>query len=181
MIIDDILEHAGIGSVPGIEPPPRRAAEDTREDEPQDGDAAFVENETLSQAEFNPSFRASEESGVIMSASRRLETPSSSDIAEERGSFYPHDLHPGSPDPAYPGSDESSRTDAYRELLDNVIRIARGTTLPHMDDLPSPSNGQFHQNFDHEAAFGIRSEGEMKHDMKIGAAGELFVGFCPIV
>jgi hypothetical protein len=38
-----------------------------------------------------------------------------------------------------------------------------------------PGNVQFHQGFDHAAAFGIRSQGQMNHDTKIGAAGELFV------
>ena len=164
-IIDGILERAGIGLVPGIEPPPRRAAEDTSEDE--------------SQVEFDPSLRASEAREASLSASGRLETPSPSDFTEDRSSFYPHDLHSGSPSLTYPRGYEPSRGIAYQELLDNVIRIARSTALPRNGDLASPSNGQFHENFDHEAAFGIRSQGEMRYNMKIGAAGELFVCLCP--
>lgn len=179
LIIDDLLEHAGIGLVPGIEPPPRTTADDTSEVDSQGGDTASVEGEFLPQAEFDPSRRASEASGANSSASGRLETPLPSDFAQDRGSFYSHGLHPESLSPTYPRGYESSRGNAYRELLGNVIRIARNTVLPRSGDLARPSDSPFHQNFHHEAAFGIRSQGEMSYNMKIGAAGELFVGLYP--
>jgi hypothetical protein len=65
--------------------------------------------------------------------------------------------------------------DAYRELLDNVIRIASRTTLPRYRAMAGPGGGQFHPGFDLEAAFGVRSQDQMTHDTRIGAAGELFV------
>ncbi len=36
-------------------------------------------------------------------------------------------------------------------------------------------HGDFNQGYERVAAFGVRSQGQMNHDTKIGAAGELFV------
>lgn len=80
--------------------------------------------------------------------------------------------------PSSSDSDEDNvrRPNVYLELLDNVIRIAQTTILPHRDAAVAPVNGPVHPGFNHNAAFGVRSQGQVNHDIKVGAAGELFVG-----
>ena len=106
-----------------------------------------------------------------------LETPISNDFPEGSLRASPRQAvpHPRMPSQAYPEEYRFFTDNAYLELLNNVIRIARQVTLPHRDALSELANGEFHQGFDHDAAFGIRSQGQMNHDIKIGAAGELFV------
>lgn len=162
-VIDELLEQAGVGKVPGIEPPPRRVVEDM---DNQDEQRVDIRSETAS----------SETSEEDHPALEGLHTPISSTFAEGGRRASPRQVFapPRTPSPAY--ADGFFTDNAYLELLNNVIRIARHVALPHRDALPGPANGQFHQGFDHDAAFGIRSQGQMNHDFKIGAAGELFVG-----
>ncbi|KAL4935035.1 hypothetical protein BDV06DRAFT_229203 [Aspergillus oleicola] len=62
----------------------------------------------------------------------------------------------------------------YSQLLDNVIRVARHRQLA--DILQGPSNlATGIANIAHEDVFGSRSQRQLEHDIKIGAAGELFV------
>ncbi|KAH8808653.1 hypothetical protein F5884DRAFT_900865 [Xylogone sp. PMI_703] len=173
LVLDDILEHDGVGWVPGIEPPERSAIEDTDETETED---EVTEAIPLPASQQSPEASEGSETSVTLS---RPETPSSSIVGEVhvRAAVYSDNLQ-RRPSLVYPEQDEPYRSDAYRELLDNVIRIAGRTTLPYYGTLPSPNYGPYHPNFDHEAAFGIRSHGEMAHDRKIGAAGELFVFEC---
>ena len=72
-----------------------------------------------------------------------------------------------------------SNVDAYTQLLGHVIRIARHTSLPQSDFPAAPGNGQYLPAYDHQAAFGVRALHQMRHDSKIGAAGELFVSIPP--
>lgn len=159
-VIDELLEQGGIGLVPGIESPPRRVVEDV------DEHGANVREEASSEvSEEHPGFF------------ERLNTPSSSIFGRGNMRTSPRQVVPlqRSPSRVYREGNEFFTDNAYLELLDNVIRIARRTTLPHHNALAGPANGQFHPGFDHDAAFGIRSQGQMNHDFKIGAAGELFV------
>ncbi|KAL3432645.1 hypothetical protein BDV09DRAFT_197516 [Aspergillus tetrazonus] len=60
----------------------------------------------------------------------------------------------------------------YLRVLDDIIKLAR--LLPFHEALRRPeTTGQ--ENVGHELAFGVRSDGQIEHDIKIGAAGELFV------
>jgi hypothetical protein len=160
VVIDELLEQGGIGKVPGIEPPPRRVIEEVDEHGVVGEEAAH-----------------SEESGESPRVLELLDTPISSVFPEGGLRASPRQVvpPPRSPSPAYPEEHGLFTDNAYLELLNNVIRVARRVTLPHRDALAGPANGQFHQDFDHDAAFGIRSQGQMSHDVKIGAAGELFV------
>jgi hypothetical protein len=157
VVINELLEQGGIGAVPGIEPPPRRVVEVIDEQGVDIGE------------EVTPS-----EGGLGLF--QRSDTSSSSIFGEDdvRTSLQVV-ARPRSPSLAYPEGNEVLTPDAWLALLDNVIRIARRTTIPHRNALVGPTNGQFHLDFDHDAAFGIRSQGQMNHDFKIGAAGELFV------
>ncbi|KAL2862596.1 uncharacterized protein BJX67DRAFT_391165 [Aspergillus lucknowensis] len=62
----------------------------------------------------------------------------------------------------------------FSRLLSNVIRLARLHTLSDIL-LPSLTDVLDNENIEHEAVFGVRSQNQLEHDMKIGAAGELFV------
>jgi hypothetical protein len=175
LVIDDILEHAGIAQVPGIEPPPRRGNQSTDGEESEDDGNDPSESEIIVVPDqLSP--EASEEDETTMRDSSWAEPSLSSVLAENRASTsIPQDIIPHSPTSAYPGRGDLHRRNAYLELLNNVIRIADQTILPHNGALPNPGNGRLLQNFNHEAAFGVRSQGEISHDKKIGAAGELFV------
>lgn len=72
----------------------------------------------------------------------------------------------------------------YIGLLDRVIRASSRETLPHVlfnlrEMLNAlPGNGSLNDSTDGSGSvFGIRSENQIRHDTKIGAAGELFVSF----
>ncbi|KAF7182145.1 hypothetical protein CNMCM7691_001533 [Aspergillus felis] len=62
----------------------------------------------------------------------------------------------------------------YIQLLDKVIRLARPLTLSEVLQRPVNTVGGS-ANTSHESVFGVRSENQLAHDIKIGAAGELFV------
>ena len=66
----------------------------------------------------------------------------------------------------------------YRNLLDWVINASRRARFPSKFDFQASNNSvSVSTNFD--TVFGIRSQGTMAHDKRIGAAGELFV--CDVI
>ncbi|GIC90505.1 uncharacterized protein Aud_006939 [Aspergillus udagawae] len=82
------------------------------------------------------------------------------------------------PYPDWPSPDRVPRPFAehhpYIQLLDKVIRLARPLTLSEVLQRPMNTVGSG-ANTSHESTFGVRSENQLAHDIKIGAAGELFV------
>ena len=76
----------------------------------------------------------------------------------------------------------------YVRLLDRVIKHAKKTSFPERDSfdfadmlnaLPSDNEaGESSIVSAPIAPFGIRSQDQLRHDRKIGAAGELYVSFC---
>ena len=66
----------------------------------------------------------------------------------------------------------------YRALLDRVIRAASRAPFPR-PGVPSPETGSDLDDATtillSDTVFGRRSDGKVSHDVKIGAAGELFV------
>lgn len=80
------------------------------------------------------------------------------------------------PDRAFP--DTVPRTVSehhlYIQLLDKVIRLARPLALSEALQRPIHTGGS-NPSASHESVFGVRSENQLAHDIKIGAAGELFV------
>jgi hypothetical protein len=157
-ILDDILEAEGIGMVPDIAPPPR-AAEDSLEDDASEQDVIAIED-------------------TVSSSGRSL--------FQGTPAFSVRDSHsPPAADQIYDPPERRSpeiadgwtyySRDAYRDLLENVIRLASQTNLPHIDSRAIVGNNQFLEGFDPVRTFGVRSQGQMNHDTKIGAAGELFV------
>jgi hypothetical protein len=199
-IIDDILEAQGIGMVRDVPPPPRPSIEEETEEEAEEEaeneaveEVAEEERTTIGEEEASPrNARAQSaplpalrnrlsqidltmppavETGQLGSPHDTVDTPVSS---PSRDSRPPHP-RPGrlSPEAVNQWNDDTNYS--YRDILDDVIRIARRTSLPHHNFRPGIGGVQFHEGFDHEAAFGIRSQGQMDHDIRVGAAGELFV------
>ena len=67
----------------------------------------------------------------------------------------------------------------YRKLLDSVINAAMGANLPLFAAPRAQSSTNRRMLL--EAALGSRSTGQIRHDIKIGAAGELYVGHISIL
>jgi hypothetical protein len=199
LVIDELLEQGGIAKVPGLEPPPRRVVEDMNGAELGFGDDGTTSTTVRGQGHASlrrqqdgvavevdfalpytslPSPGLSDASGGGPRILEPLGTPSSSASGEGNVRASPHEATRPSrtPSPIPPERIEVYSDNAYLELLNNVIRIAHRSTLPHHNESAGIGNGQFHQGFDHDSAFGVRSQGQMNHDVKIGAAGELFVG-----
>ncbi|KAE8447535.1 hypothetical protein EG329_010665 [Mollisiaceae sp. DMI_Dod_QoI] len=178
-IIEELLEQAGIATVQGIEPPRRRLAEDRDEHEAMIREATMRPQDQSSL--LTPVGRQSQHGMPSQSTSGRelitrdSERSNASSSGAARASASPFSLAMRAPSPEYPEEDEYLIGNAYLELLHNVIRIASQIALPHYNAIPGLGNGDFNQGYDRVAAFGVRSQGQMNHDTKIGAAGELFV------
>lgn len=69
-----------------------------------------------------------------------------------------------------------SENHRYIQLLDKVIGLAHSLTLTEALRRPLSNVGS-NENTSHNLVFGVRSENPLAHDIKIGAAGELFVSF----
>ena len=158
-ILDDILEAEGIGMVPDIAPPPRPAADESSAEGTGEQDFITVEDTVASS-------RSSRAQAIPASSVRRPHSPPAADQIRD---------HPELLSPEVADVRTYYSRDAYRDLLENVIRLATQTNLPHLNSRATVGNNQFLEGFDRVIAFGIRSQGQMNHDTKIGAAGELFV------
>jgi hypothetical protein len=173
-VIDELLEMGGVGMIPGMDAPPRGNAENRGQEREQ------FEEGTPSRTSYQRSSVGVDHvlrgSGRVSTPPERLNTPSSSHSSQGSLGTSPNQIspRPRSVSPAVPEENAFTRGTAYQELLSNVIRIARRSVLPHRDAVAS-GIGRFHPGYVHDDTFGIRSQGQMNHDFKIGAAGELFV------
>jgi hypothetical protein len=108
---------------------------------------------------------------------RSQATPASSAVRRSASPYFAQQINiprdPANPDIIGRRNDDVYA--AYRNLLDHVIQLASQRDLPSFNSREGFGNGQFHEGFDHAEAFGNRTQGQMSHDTKIGAAGELFV------
>lgn len=158
-ILDDILEAEGIGKVPEVARPPRHSDADQEETV---GEEITTSQETFAQLRSSGAQR----SPVVEAI------PSSSSPFAGRQSY-------GDPPDRNPETGEWTRAynsrDAYRDLIENVIRLANQTSLPHLNSNTAMGDNDFIEGFDSSSTFGIRSQGQLSHDTKIGAAGEVFV------
>ncbi|KAF8859481.1 hypothetical protein BDZ45DRAFT_673240 [Acephala macrosclerotiorum] len=173
-VIDELLEIGGVGKVPGLDAPQRSDVENLYEDR-EGYEEERLPSRTSIQTNAEEIDAALRESRRVPARPERLGTSSTSNSGQESGEVSPS--RTTSPfrivSPEVPEENGFTRN-AYRELLDNVIRIARRAVLPHRDAALS-GIGQFHLGYVHNDAFGVRTQGQMNHDFKIGAAGELFV------
>lgn len=189
-ILDDILDHHCVVRVSWIESAKQTDSEDSLSEEDTEQRAYHLAPSTThppltpvrrgsSASIFSPASASVSTSHAARSFASNLFTPESSQTY--RG--YPNT--PGSslsPSPhrrreeASPGATTGGRE--YRALLDRVIRAASRAPFPR-PGFPSPETGS---DSDAEtlvdlsdAVFGKRSDGKVSHDIKIGAAGELYV------
>ena len=73
-------------------------------------------------------------------------------------------------------SQVNSNVEEYTKLLDSIINAGRSIDFPCKSALEASNTINSDTiNTDSGAFFGVRSQGVMAHDVKIGAAGELFV------
>jgi len=171
--INDFLETVGIGQVPGIEVFPRRLVDDS-DGEEEEEEGVVATREGTSRVVANEFFGTSQVSRISVAISEGGSTPPSN-ISSPQLFFEPE------PDniPNIPIQGIIGNVDAYTQLLSHVIRLARQTSLPQSTFPAAPGNGQYLLGYDHQAAFGVRVLDQMRHDSKIGAAGELFVSIPP--
>lgn len=190
LVLEDLLDAEGVGKIQSV-PPPRRNGEqhDDYYDDDEDGEEG--EEEVLSHEEATANspiptpqsapLRGRAAVGIWNSPSRSSspmvhyqDTPAGSQFSESnaRVSLSPDRHLSRSPTPEQANFGRSA---GYIRLLDHVIRMSIRFVFPHHDTVPQVGNGEIHQGFNHGDAFGVRSQGQMSHDIKIGAAGELFV------
>ncbi|RFU34079.1 hypothetical protein B7463_g2224, partial [Scytalidium lignicola] len=167
-VIDDLLETVGVGHVPGIEAIPRRVVDSS--DEEEEEEAVVISPERTSRVIANGLFGVSPVNRASIEISEGGSAP-------PLNVSSPQLLLEPEPDyiPNIPIQGIFGNVDAYTQLLSHVIRIARQTNLPRSDFPAAPGNGRYLPGYDHQAAFGVRELNQMRHDSKIGAAGELFV------
>jgi hypothetical protein len=173
-VIDDLLETVGVGHVPGIEAIPRRVVDDSDEEEEEEEEVVVITPEGTSRVIADEFFGVSQVSRASIAISEGGSTPPSN-VSSPQLFLEPE------PDniPNISIQGIFGNVDAYTQLLGHVIRIARQTSLPQSDFPAAPGNGQHLPGYDHQAAFGVRALNQMRHDSKIGAAGELFVSIPP--
>jgi hypothetical protein len=173
-VIDELLEIGGVGKVPGMDAPQRNNVENIDEAR-EEYEEERMPSRTSAQTNAEEIDAVLRESGRVPTLPEHFGTPSSSSSGQEGGGVSPSRIRPPLRSISLAVPEENGFTrNAYRELLDNVIRIARQAVLPHRDAAAS-GIGRFHPGYVHDDAFGVRTQGQMNHDFKIGAAGELFV------
>lgn len=160
LVLADVLKSHGIVRVPGAEPAPQ-------EDQP----TMPVESAgytPLTDLELEAMFPSSTDSGdTRTSASSNTETSS----VRGQSARCSRAASPGSVR-TYPAEEVIQErvdhtSENYRALLDHVIKNAQS------------DRGQVRLSsevFVSDEVFGVRSENQLLHDMRIGAAGELYVG-----
>jgi hypothetical protein len=173
-VMDELMEMDGVGKVPGLDGPQRSNVGNMDEDR-EEHEEELLPSRTSVQTNTEEIHAMLRESGRVQALPTRLGTLSSSSSGQESDGMSPSRIRTPlrSVSPAVPEGNGFARH-AYRELLDNVIRIALQAVLPHRDAAVS-GIGQFHPGYVHNDAFGVRTQGQTNHDFKIGAAGELFV------
>ena len=197
-VIDGILDEAGIVPVPY----PDQYEEELQQLSPDDVLSGFGIDQQRTEESETASIGSGTQSGMAtpgaitpsaQSASFSI-TATSTYRASYQPSVRPQPIQfPGSPprpssEPVLPDNlrrqftPESSQVE-YQRLLDNTINAARNKRGTF------PSQGVFNLNEllnalpveavrevnDYDLPFGVRNENQLAHDIKVGAAGELYV------
>lgn len=198
-LIDDLLETQGVGRILSIDPPLRILPNESEEDillATEEATAASVSRRArsaplishnsprsvstilgLENSELSSSSQHEEMRRPSTAISENQGTPSSSDLGEPTPRLSPDPVLRSvrSQSPEIFQQENLRSSNAYQELLNQVIQIAGRTTLPHRNASRQVGSGQVHPGFNHAAAFGMRNQNQLAHDTKIGVAGELFV------
>jgi hypothetical protein len=181
-VIDLVLEEAGIVPVPY----PDHYEEEIHHSPSDDA----VPSPGIDQQDNGESENASIVSGTQLrmatptyssSSARSASVPSQpSQVFSSPPGRSPESVLPGNARP--PFTPRSSQVE-YRRLLDNIITAARNKrgAFPSLgafnldellDALPVEAATEVNK---YDLPFGVRNENQLAHDMKIGAAGELYV------
>jgi hypothetical protein len=188
-VIDMVLEEAGIVPVPYPDQykEEHQQSPDVMGSDQQrnvESDAELIPSEMEASAGFSaPSTQSTNSSTIFASAQAAS--------YQQRASSYPmqHSTPPENPAGPFPSnsaplpfSPGSSQVE-YRRLLDNTVTAARKKrgAFPsqgafNLDELLNALPVEAVQEMNtYDLPFGVRSENQLAHDMKIGAAGELYV------
>jgi len=196
-VIDYLLDEAGIVSVPYPDEfidEAANLAEPGIEPTEQNGDRLQVnpaDESTGSETEGR--IPTPEESGSLTGSRLLSPTPAFSSRAnyrtESQASRQPLISSFGSPtstpqNNTLPSFSVNSSQAEYRRLLNNVISAARSKRggFPargpfNLDGLLSALPMDSPEPVSYDLPFGVRNENQLAHDMKVGAAGELYVRF----
>lgn len=164
-VLDYVLESHGIVRVPGIvaeslaedeayspiTSPSRESAITERVTEEASSSDTEVEELVSSQTSITEVRSERAQASFVRAARRNRVQVLAEDVSQAR---------------------EDHATEKYRALLDHVIKSAQGTRS--LADLPAEA-------FVPDDVFGIRATNQLLHDMKIGAAGELYVGVSALI
>lgn len=177
-VLDEVLDDEGIVRIPDSDLVAFEQAEEgsnslgedehanipvEKSDSPNDGESLPEVQADIDNHAYTPS--TSEEVHSVTSDSRSS-TPY---IAVHRTEHVP-DVQDVPPEPSH-----------YVRVLKKVIRIAQRTNIPFRSDQleSSAATAGALTSEEHISAFGSRSQNQFAHDIKIGAAGELFASFIP--
>jgi hypothetical protein len=204
-VVDDFLEEAGIIPVnipDDYQPADSEAAamNPTRRDsyspvyiEDSDNEQASSTctntpssgaSESNTRSHFSPSHTISSHTVEVTSSFASAAPFSRSNIIPPTAALQQSLLHSDSPNqPASPHMEFESNNQ-YERLLDKIITASKTAIFPtrgsfNMDALrsalPETQPSENLESTDLSGAFGLRSQNQINHDIKIGAAGELFV------
>ena len=194
-VIDDMLDHHGVVRVAGLEPNPQTDSEGASSDEDTGQSVPHVALPPSAQSPSTPVRRGSSASAFYSgsapnSTSREGFSSYTGDPFTPQSSqtFTGFSGTPRSTLSPFPEGREvatpeiSTSLHEYRALLDRVIRAASRAQFPRpgvpLPELASDSNDDTPVVLS-DTVFGRRSDGKVGHDVKIGAAGELYVSYPP--
>lgn len=187
-IIESVLDDNGISRISNAEAENPDSPTETTEESSSDGDTLTAPHTPSDDGSGSfEGFRQGSMAGQGTTSNTVLPTvqhadyeaePSISQITHRQAASIPGVSV--SPDFSEPSADTAPvptlHDSQYVRLLGHVIMLARQAAFPQTSDILSTAtrvNGSFTQGL----ASSIRSESQLAHDIKIGAAGELYVCF----
>lgn len=170
--LDGILLEHGISEIPGLRP-----AEDAEPGEERNDyiGATSRSSETITARATNSSAKHKSPLALSWEAT----APTGSADSQSRATT-PEEFNFSAQPKTIEAGDIVNRSHAseYKALLDRIVHAAEDNVLPpyeifanHTSDSTDPTAA----TADSDILFGVRSQDAIAHDMKIGAAGELYV------
>lgn len=178
-ILDDVLVNKGIIRVLGVEPMP-----DLEEPRPNAVPETGFQFGHISEFQDNVSILSDGESTVIgyndlvseAGTSARQENNISYRAPRSSSNTTESQIRPTSRHDTPPVLITIPRNREYPKLLSQVIEAAGRINFPQSQTMSRASTGGLAAStLSLESCFGTRAESPLEHDIKIGAAGELFV------
>lgn len=182
-VIENVLDDNGIGRISNADANVPDSPTEAMEEDSLDGDTLTVHR--TSSDDGDQFFETRSQQGPMASLGTATSTLQHADHEPEpsishtthrqaaslpRGSVLPHSSEPSADTTSVPAFYDSQ----YIRLLGHVIMLARQAAFPQQSDSASTTtrvNGSSTQGL----ASGIRSGNQLAHDIKTGAAGELYV------